>query len=174
MPFWNIRRGVANAQFEGSAAREITPVLEPIQVFTAQRHIEGWIVAAQERVTDLLNQREVIRLCVQPDTDEWATIDRDDILLVAPPGRTTNPQRRVHRQKRRLMALVGSYVVTGVAHLQPGAGLDPYLLRTRQHFLPMTNAVVTHRTDPSVEHQLPVVIVNVGNLTELRALLAPA
>lgn len=174
MPFWNVRRGTASELSEGSAARDITPVLQPIQVFTAEHRVEGWIIASQERVTDLLNERDVMRICVDADSDRWETINRDQVLLVAPPERRTNPQRRVHRQKRRLMALVGSYVVSGVAHLQPGAGLDPYLLRTRQHFLPMTDAIVTHRTDPSVEHEFPVVIVNVGNLTELRALLAPA
>jgi hypothetical protein len=174
MPFWNVRRGTRSDLSQGSVAYDLTPSLQPIRLFTADRCIEGWVVAAEERITDLLNQRESIRVCVDAANDAWDTVSRDDLLLVAPPAQVSNPQRRVHRRKHRLLALVGPYVVNGVAHLAPGTDLDPYLLRTRQRFLPMTNATVTHRTDHELEQDLPVVIVNVGNLTELRPLLTPA
>jgi hypothetical protein len=152
----------------------LAPVLQPIQVFMVDRHIEGWIVAVEERITDLLNRRDVLRICTDAASDTWETIESDQVLIVAPPVRATNPQRRIHRQKHRLMALVGPYVVTGIAHLQPGTALDPYLLRTRQHFLPMTSVSLTHRIDPSFEQELPVVIINVANLDELRGLLTVA
>jgi hypothetical protein len=174
MPFWNIRRGTQPEHTVGSAARDVAPVLEPIQIFTAQRHLEGWIVAGGERVTDLLNQNDTLRVCVDLASDEWASIPREDVLCVAPPERPTHSQRRVHRQKHLVRALVGPYVVSGTAHLQPGSTLDPYLLRTRQQFLPMTNAMLMHRTDPKIDQQLPVVIINVANLTELRALMTVA
>jgi hypothetical protein len=173
MPFWNVRRGTSPDSSQGSVAHDLTPTLQPIQLFTATKRIEGWIIAAEERVTDLLNRHESIRVCVDAATDVWETVSHDDLLLVAPPTHYSNPQRRVHRSKQRLMALVGPYVVSGVAHLAPGTTPDPYLLRTRQQFLPMTNASVTHRTDPDVDYEFPVVIVNVSNLTDLHALLAP-
>ena len=67
-----------------------------------------------------------------------------------------------------MVALVDSYVVTGTAHIQPGTTLDPYLLRRQIRFLPLTDAWVTHRTDPTVEFSRPVLIVNTKNLVELR------
>jgi hypothetical protein len=76
--------------------------------------------------------------------------------------------RRISRRKNRLVAMVGSYVVTGTAHTQPGTTLDPYVLRRQVRFLPLTDAWVTHRTDPTVELMRPVLIVNTMNLIELR------
>jgi hypothetical protein len=168
MPFWKPQRATRATGVDGSTARQTTPTVEPIQVFTAGRHLDGWIVATHERITDVLNARQTIRICLDPTADTWETIDRDDVLLVAPPDRFSDPQRRIHRRKHGLVALVGPYVVTGLAHLQPGVPLDPYLLRTRQHFLPMTEVSVTSRIDPTMEQRLPVVIVNVRNLMELR------
>ena len=171
MPFWKVQRAARANATDGSAARDLTPSIEPIRVFTTDRHLDGWIVATQERITDVLNARESIRICVDATADVWETIDRDDILMVAPPEHTTNPDRRVHRRKNRLVAQVGPYVVTGMVHLQPGISLEPYLLRTRQHFLPITDAHVTSRIDPAFGQELEVVIVNVRNLTELRSQL---
>ena len=173
MPFWNVRRGARPEATQGSVAHDLAPTLQPIQLFTATKRIEGWIVAAEERMTDLLNRHESLRVCVDAATDAWETVSHDDLLLVAPPAQYSNPQRRVHRSKQRLMALVGPYVVSGVAHLAPGTTPDLHLLRTRQKFLPMTNASVTHRTDPDINEEFPVVIVNVSNLEDLHALLAP-
>jgi hypothetical protein len=172
MPFWNVRRSSGASATEGSAARDLTPVIEPVQVFTTDRCLGGWVVATQERMTDVLNARESIRLCVDATNDLWETIDRDDILFVAPPERPSDPRRRIHRRKNRIVAQIGPYLVAATLHLQPGAQLDTYLLRTRQHFLPMTNAVLTSRVDPTLEHQLPVMIVNVRHMMELRTQLS--
>jgi hypothetical protein len=172
MPFWKVQRAARANVTDGSAARETTPNIEPIQVFTAERHLEGWVVATQERMTDVLNARESIRICVDATADTWETIDRDEILLVAPPEQATDPQRRIHRRKHRLVVSVGPYIVTGTVHLQAGIALDPYLLRTRQHFLPMTDALVSSRLDPTFAQDLPVVIVNVRNLVEIRSQLS--
>jgi hypothetical protein len=172
MPFWNVRRSRGASATEGSAARDLTPVIEPVQVFTTDRCLGGWVVATQERMTDVLNARESIRLCVDATDDLWETIDRDDILLVAPPERSSDPRRRIHRRKNRIAAQLGPYLVTGTLHLTPGTQLDTYLLRTRQQFLPLTNAVVSSRVDPTFEQQLPVVIVSVRHMMELRTQLS--
>ena len=83
-------------------------------------------------------------------------------------------QLRVHRQRRRVRVRVGPYDVTGTAHLIPGGGLDPFLLRTRQAFLPMTDVVILRRDDLSWERVAAVAIINVGNLSELHELLTLA
>ena len=64
MPFWKVQRATRANVTDGSAARETTPNIEPIQVFTAERHLEGWVIATQQRMTDVLNVRESIRICV--------------------------------------------------------------------------------------------------------------
>lgn len=172
MPFWKVSRATGSHLTEGSAARDAAPHLEPISVFTGRGSFEGWIVAAEKRVTDMLNEHQHLRVCLDAATDVWEAIDRNEILFVAPPERTTDPQRRIHRRKNRLVALVGPYVVTGTAYLSPGTDLDPFLLRRQVRFLPMTDAWVTHRTDPTVGLSRPVVIVNTANLVELRTAMA--
>jgi hypothetical protein len=169
MPFWKVSRATGSQLTEGSAARDLEPHLEPISVFTARGSFDGWIVAAEKRMTDLLNEHPNLRVCLDAATDHWETVDRDDILFVAPPERATDPQRRISRRRNRIVALVESFVVTGTAHVQPGATLDPYLLRRQVRFLPLTDAWVTHRTDPEVAFSRPVLIVNTMNLVELRS-----
>jgi len=172
MPFWKVSRATGRQLSAGSATVDPAPHLEPISVFTTENSFDGWIVAAEQRVTDLLNQHPQLRICLNAASDHWEDIERDDILFVAPPGRETDPQRRVSRRKNRLVALVGSYVVTGTAHIQPGTTLDPYMLRRQVRFLPLTDVWVTHRTDPSVELSRPVLIVNTMSLIELRPAMA--
>ncbi len=168
MPFWRVGRATGGQIIDGSAARELAPHLEPISVFTGRGNFDGWIVAAERRVTDLLNDHPHLRVCLDAADDRWEDIERDDILFVAPPERAADPQRRVSRRRNRLVALVGPYVVTGTAHIPPGATLDAYSLRRQVRFLPLTDVWVTHRTDPSVELGRPVVIVNTSQLVELR------
>ena len=168
MPFWRVRRATGGHITDGSAARDLAPHLEPISVFTARGSFDGWIVAAEQRVTDMLNEHPHLRVCIDAAADQWEMIDRDDIVFVAPPSRATDPQRRVSRRRNRLIALVGPYVVTGTAHFLPGTTLDPYTLRRQIRFLPLTDAWVTHRLDPSVDMGRPVLIVNTRNLIELR------
>ena len=171
MPFWRVRRATGGHITDGSAERDLAPHLEPISVFTARGSFDGWIVAAEQRVTDMLNDHPHLRVCLDAAADQWEMIDRDDILFVAPPIRATDPQRRVSRRRNRLVALVGPYVVTGTAHIRPGTTLDPYTLRQQVRFLPLTDAWVTHRMDPSVDMGRPVLIVNTRNLIELRPAL---
>jgi hypothetical protein len=134
MPFWKVSRPTGGQLTDGSPANDPAPHLEPISVFTMNGSFEGWIVAAEQRVTDLLNEHLQLRICLDASADDWKDIDREDILFVAPPGRATDPQRRISRRKNRLVALVGSYVVTRTAHTQPGATLDPYVLRRQVRF----------------------------------------
>ncbi len=174
MPFWTIRRGTQPSGMQGSTARDLAPHLEPIHLFTTMGRIDGWIVAVEERVTDLLNQRDAVRICTDPATDSWSSIDRDDLLLVAPPPMTGSSGRAIHRSKRRVLARVGQYSVEGIVHMPPGMPLDPYLLRTRQHFLPMTRAVVSSSDESESGDLYQVVLANVFNLAELRTLVTLA
>ena len=169
MAFWSsARRNVT----DGSTARAFAPALEPIRLFLPDRQVEGWIVSTEDRITDLLNRRDILRLCVDPAADVWESADSEELLFVAPPIQAGDPQRRIHRRKHRMEAFAGPYVVSGLAHIPVGQDAEAYLLRTRQPFLPMTNAHVTSRVDASIDEVLPVVILNVGNISSLRASLS--
>ena len=175
MRFWKVQRGTGEANTEGSAARAIAPRLEEIRLFTRSGPVDGWLVATDERVTDLLNQRASLRICTDPAADTWQTVGRDELMLVAPPPLAGRTGRAIHRHKRRVMAQVGPYVIEGVVYLPPGLPLDPYLLRTRQHFMAMTNAIVKTADQGEAPGEVySVVVVNVRNLEELRLLVTLA
>lgn len=174
MPFWTIRRGIQPRATQGSTAVDLAPHLEPIHLFTAGGRIDGWIVVIEQRVTDLLNTRETFRICIDPVADSWSTVSRDELLLVAPPPLPGPTGRAIHRQKRRVLARVGAYSVEGIVHMPPGMPLDPFLLRTRQHFLPLTHAVVTSSDESEAGDMYQVVLANVFNVTELRMLVTLA
>ena len=59
MPFWKVGRATRSQLTDGSAARDPRRNLEPISVFTTRGSFKGWIVAAKQRVTDMLNEADV-------------------------------------------------------------------------------------------------------------------
>jgi hypothetical protein len=67
MTFWNWRRGSAGGVATGSAAVAMTGRdLAPIELYTADARIVGWIAANGQRVTDLLNDRMSCALAPEP------------------------------------------------------------------------------------------------------------
>jgi hypothetical protein len=161
MAFWSIKRGTESKGVDGSAARSLEPHLEPIQLFTSDRRIAGWMIAIEDRVTDYLNSHPVLRVCVDPASDAWESVGRDELLVVAPPPLGAPSARRVHRLKRRVRFDLGPYAVEGLAHLPPGTALGPYLQRSRQPFLALTDAVVIQGDDRNSGEWFGTVIANV-------------
>jgi hypothetical protein len=174
MPFWKVQRGTSATLTEGAAARAPEVHLEGVQLFTADGRSEGWIVAVEQRMSDVLNERPTLRVCTDPVADSWATYPRDELLVVGPPATVKPNPRRIHRRHHRALARVGPYTVEGIAHLPPGAPLDAYVLRKRQHFMAMTDAVVAWAGEPDSAQELPVVLVNLHAVDELRGLLTLA
>ncbi len=170
MAFWSLRgsrAALAELPVTAQDAAE-TSELEPIRVFTVSGEYTGMIKSRGQRVTDLLNVEPalLIHLDEPGPVGQWVSIDRDTILVVAPPPFVS--QRRIHRQRRTVQVKIGDWVVTGVAHSPPMGGLDPTQLRSRQRFLPMTDVRIT-RADASADgEQFAVAIVNVSNVDELR------
>ena len=56
--------------------------------------------------------------------------------------------------KRSILVLSGHYVVRGLVHMVAGIGLDPYLVRSAQYCLPLTDVWVTstERTEIDERH----------------------
>lgn len=189
MSFWNWRRGPTTAT-SGSAAVAMASELAPIELYTADQRIVGWIAADGRRVTDLLNEDAELHLWrpspgplesterprpQQPGdtTGEWDTVVGADVLLAMPPEWRASRQLRLHRRLRRAAVSAGPFSVTGNVHLHPGVEVGLHL--ARQHgFLPLTDAYLLHAGEPPFEHVVSVVIVNTAHVTQIVPLVTLA
>ena len=171
MSFWNWRRGSGGSATSGSAALANGTDLAPIELYTPDTRVVGWIASNGQRVTDLLVASDQLRLwqpsagmddmTVKPVLDksgEWRTVRTDDVVVVMPPEWRTNRQLRLHRRIQRVAAHTGNFTVTGNLHLVPGNTFpEPYQM---QGFIPLTEAHLLHHGEPAFEHVVSVVIVN--------------
>ena len=152
MTFWNWRRGTGAAT-SGSAAMAMAPDLAPIELYTADARIVGWIAANGRRVTDLLNAQDELRLwhpspgpieaadrsdrchgarCPNTDeTGEWQTLMTEQLILAMPPEWRASRQLRLHRKLRRVALTAGPFSVTGNLHCRSGRRARPGPARQR-------------------------------------------
>lgn len=195
MTFWNWRRGGGSTATSGSSAIALAPELAPIELYTADSRIVGWIDAQGRRVTDLLNEQGELRLW-QPSpgpldgalneavngsatleasgAGEWQTLTTDQVILAMPPEWRASRQLRLHKRLRRAAITAGPFSVTGNLHLHPGAEISPHLLIRGPRWLPLTEAYLLHTGEPPFEHVVSVVIVNTAHVTQLMPLVTLA
>lgn len=190
MTFWNWRRGTSGGATAGSAAVALTPELAPIELYTADARVVGWIEANGRRVTDLLNEQDELRLW-QPrpgpmdagptsttpspaDDAEWQSLLTETMILAMPPEWRSSRQLRLHKRLRRVALTAGPFRVTGNLHLHPGTEVGAHLLTRGPRFLPLTDAYILHSGEPPFEHVVSVVIVNTAHVTSLTSLVTLA
>jgi hypothetical protein len=166
--------------------------LAPIELYTADTRIVGWIAANGRRVTDLLNAQDELRLW-QPspgpieapvtardpapnpeENGEWQSLPTEQVVLAMPPEWRASRQLRLHRKLRRVALSAGPFSVTGNLHVVPGAEPGPELLLRGPRFLPLTEAYLLHNGEPPFEHVVSVVIVNTAHVTQLVPLVTLA
>jgi len=183
--FWNWRRGGGSGSVAGAAALATGSDLAPIELYTDDARVVGWIASRGQRVTDLLLASEELRLWqpragaedlptrVTPDDNgEWHSVRTEDVILLMPPEWRTNRQLRLHRRIQRVAADVGPFTVTGNLHLTPGAPFpEPYQMAA---FFALTEAHLLHTGDPAFEHVVSVVIVNTRHISRLVPLVSLA
>lgn len=193
MTFWNWRRGTGMAATSGTAAMALAPELAPIELYTADARIVGWISANGRRVTDLLNQDGELRLwqpspgpieapigrngTPPPDAEgngEWQTLATDQVILAMPPEWRASRQLRLHRKLRRVAVAAGPFHVTGNLHMAPGAEAGPEYLLRAPRFLPLTESYILHQGDPPFEHVVSVAIVNGHHVSRIVPLVTLA
>jgi hypothetical protein len=188
--FWNWRRGSATTATAGSTAMELAADLAPIELYTADSRIVGWIAANGRRVTDLLNAQDELRLwqpspgpIESPDSGpapsldeagEWQSLVTDQMILAMPPEWRASRQLRLHRKLRRVALTAGPFSVTGNLHMAPGAEPGPDLLIRGPRFLPLTEAYILHNGEPPFEHVVSVVIVNTVHVSQMVPLVTLA
>ena len=191
MTFWNWRRSPGPPATEGAAAAAASPELAPIELYTADARIVGWIAPHGQRVTDLLATRDELRLWRPspgplderelPGEDappggengEWESLSTARVILAMPPEWRASRQLRLHKRLRRAALVAGPFSVTGNIHLQPGAEVGPHLLRSAS-FMPLTDAYRLHTGPPPFEHVVSVVIVNAAHVSSIVPLVTLA
>ena len=111
MTFWNWRRGPGPSATQGSAAIAMSPELAPIELYTADSRIVGWISPNGHRVTDLLTSTDELRLwrpspgpldgdsapkAVDPEGEsgEWESVETSRVILAMPPEWRASRQLR--------------------------------------------------------------------------------
>ena len=192
MTFWNWRRGPGPSATQGSAAIAMSPDLAPIELYTADSRIVGWIAPNGQRVTDLLSTQDELRLWrpspgalderslppAEPsgtpgETGEWESLATARVILAMPPEWRASRQLRLHRRLRRAACVAGPFNVTGNVHLAPGVEVGLHLLRA-QRFIPLTDAYILHSGDPPFEHVVSVAIVNSAHVAQIVPLVTLA
>jgi len=190
--FWNWRRGPGQSATQGSAAIALSHDLAPIELYTADTRIVGWIAPNGQRVTDLLSTQDELRLwrpspgplddrSLPPSgvadglgsNGEWESLATERVILAMPPEWRASRQLRLHRRLRRAAVVAGPFNVTGNVHLAPGGEISPHLLRTNR-FLPLTDAYLLHGGEPSFEHVVSVVLVNTTHIAQIVPLVTLA
>lgn len=193
MTFWNWRRGAGSGAAQGSAALALATDLVPIELYTIDLRIVGWIAPNGLRVTDMLNTRDELRLWrpspgPMDDTDmpspddapgeagdsgEWHSLRTEHVILAMPPEWRASRQLRLHRRLDRAALVAGPFSISGNIHLTPGVEVGPHLLRI-QPFLPLTDAYILHNQEPHFEHVVSVVIVNASHVSQILPLVSLA
>ena len=192
MTFWNWRRGPGPSATQGSAAVAMSPDLAPIELYTADSRIVGWIAANGQRVTDLLSTQDELRLWrpspgalderLMPPTEPsglpgengaWESLPTARVILAMPPEWRASRQLRLHRRLRRAACVAGPFNITGNVHLAPGVEVGLHLLRT-QRFIPLTDAYILHSGEPPFEHVVSVAIVNASHVAQIVPLVTLA
>jgi hypothetical protein len=196
MTFWNWRRGSAGGTTSSSAATALTGTdLAPIELYTADSRIVGWIASNGQRVTDLLNDQDELRLWhptpgpisapvtgdpanpVEPGDEangEWQSVMTEQLILAMPPEWRAARQLRLHRKLRRVALTAGPFSVTGNLHVAPNGETGDHTLYRGRRFLPLTDAYLLHNGEPPFEHVVSVVIVNTAHITQLVPLVTLA
>jgi hypothetical protein len=189
--FWNWRRSPGPTATQGSAAVAAAPDLAPIELYTAESRIVGWIAPHGQRVTDLLATRDELRLwrpspgpldetelsdaetSLGGENGEWESLATARVILAMPPEWRASRQLRLHKRLRRAALVAGPFSVTGNIHLHPGVEVGPHLLRSAS-FMPLTDAYLLHTGEPPFEHVVSVVIVNAAHVSQIVPLVTLA
>jgi hypothetical protein len=189
--FWNWRRGPGPSAINGSTAVATVSDLAPIEIYTADSRIVGWISPNGQRVTDLLSTQDELRLWRPSpgpldasgapraegpnpgESGEWESLATARVILAMPPEWRASRQLRLHRRLRRAALLAGPFSLTGNVHLTPGTEIGMHLVRG-SGFLPLTDAYLLHNGEPPFEHVVSVVLVNSAHVSQLVPLVSLA
>jgi hypothetical protein len=158
------RRRTDDASDE-SVAIEDSAALERVVVFRADGIVEGWIRLQEQRLSDALNAGEPLTVQV-PNPDgtpgPWMHFDLDGVLAVAAPPQPS--PRAMSRRRHAVELFAEPYLISGIAHMPPGADPIRYARSTPLRWLPLTRCTVRAENQ---EWEVEVVIVNLDHVARL-------
>jgi hypothetical protein len=157
--------------------------LSVIDLVTGSGRLMAWIVSNGRRTSDWLNEGDRIRVrgsqpipledtqAVPPPTptdSEEEEMDAADVLFVIPPPLPANRHLRLHRRRVHVELHLKGFVISGQAHVRPGAEVGRHIFHSGRRFVPLTDVELVSTTEPGFSWTLPVVIVNASHVEEIR------
>jgi hypothetical protein len=155
--------------------------LSVVEFWAARQRTLAGLDLSQARLTDLINREDflpVVLLDGQPEDlsqpiemradQQWSRVSVGDALLILPPPQVTDPSRRLHRPRQPVEILIGPFVVSGMAHVPPGAQAAGFLFRQNARFAPVTRAAVRDSGREGFEQRAGVVLVNMRRIETIR------
>lgn len=129
--------------------------------FAADKRVFGWVRLGADRLTDLLNAHEEVRL-VHVDVEDLRTgetravdqvvVQRRDLVAVQASGPRGDPNRRQRTRAHPLAVQSGPYLITGFLHAAPGVA--PLAdVAARPPMVPLTSACVEYWADGARRRQ---------------------
>jgi hypothetical protein len=157
--------------------------LSVIDLVTETGRRMAWIVSNGRRTSDWLNEGSTLRVrgsqqieladtqAVPPPTptdSEEEQIEAADVIFVIPPPLPANRHLRLHRRRVHVELQLKGFVISGQAHVRPGAEVGRHIFHSGRRFVPLTDVELVSTGEPGFSWTLPVVIVNSGMVEEIR------
>jgi hypothetical protein len=179
--FWSKGRRDKESDQPPTDVRSTPTRLSVVQFWAAGQRTLAGLDLSQERLTDLINREDfvpVVLLDGQPEDlsqpvemragQQWSRLSVADALLILPPPQVTDPSRRLHRPRQPVEIVIGPFVVSGMAHVPPGAQAAGFLFRQNARFAPVTRAAVRDSGLEGFEQRAEVVLVNMRRIETIR------
>lgn len=160
--------------------------LSAIDLYMTDGRRRGWAATNGRRTSDWLNAADplpvhgvtAVDIGEPPDVPppaagavggEVSQVAADDVVFVIPPPLPANRHLRLHRRKVHVQVRVGDAMISGQAHVRPGAQAGDHIFRSGRRFVPLTDAEVV-LDDGSAAWALPVVIINATSVSEIHGI----
>ena len=159
--------------------------LSVIDLVTETGRRMAWIVSNGRRTSDWLNEGSTLRVrgsqqieladtqAVPPPTptdSEEEQIEAADVIFVIPPPLPANRHLRLHRRRVHVELQLTGFVISGQAHVRPGAEVGRHIFHSGRRFVPLTDVELVSTGEPAFSWTLPVVIVNAAMVEEIRGI----
>ncbi len=172
----------------GQDPEEPPPAAEPagtslsvVEFWAAGQRTLAGMDLSQGRLTDLINRQDILPVVLLNERPEdlsqpielgpshtWTQFLIWDALVILPPPQQTDPNRRLHRPRQPIEAVIGPFSVSGMVHVPPGAQAAGLLLRQNLRFAPVTRATVRDSGIDGFEQRAEVVLVNMRRVETIR------
>ena len=182
MSFWSRERRAKELDEAPPTVAAPPPTgLAVVEFWAADHRTVAGLDLSRERLTDLVNREEslsVVLLDVGPEDpsqmvelrpgQSWSQLRVQDSLLILPPPQPANPMRRLHRPRQPVEVLIGPFIVTGMAHVPPGAQAAGFLVRQNTRFAAVTRAAIRDGSLTGFQQRAQVVLVNMQRIEAIR------